>query len=681
MKLAGTTFQAVLQSAQAFGPIPGSGVQPPLTAHVANFSSGADQADPGATDANPAGFPFCGSSQFSTRAACDAAAVVKSGSALKSSDGNGSSGTIRPASGHRDSSHSIHPNSNDQTPRETAPEHPGPDGNRPLDRKNQHTNGEGTGVRAEQNAPDQESTIAFQPSVASAYLPNQSLNLQNQAQPAAENPDEHTGRASLESGAFPSTPKAVLDAPFASPSSKGNVGSESVAQATLTMRSSASVLTKGGFATLEDRSGGLESSFQNSTDRSSPDHAAQPQRPLAASVPGADRSDPGSPRESAPANVSSSPTDPPAISDSVRQAPNASSVQGGNQPEEAAKSSERFSQEHSRAVKSSSSFGGSIREASSAPGSNLLNAGNPEIENHAGVPPKQTQVNGPQVSTTSTEAANTRNERPFKFENESAFDQRAPASVGHPYEPLPQLPDSSDLPLSGNLSESMKAGSPKVGKSSTTGNSLTATAAIPMGLSPADPASTIEANFRMSDSLHTHAFSLPTSSLESSRGSAGDSVTPHQAFEALDRTGNGPVANWVHTSSQRAEAGFQDPALGWIAVRADQNAAGVHATVLPATTEAAQSLGSQMAGLTAHLSEAHASIASLSLGTGEGREAGTAAGQSFHQGADKNREHQDTGDSQASGTLDTAVSSSRGPLAASPPMALAAEGRHISVMA
>jgi hypothetical protein len=70
---------------------------------------------------------------------------------------------------------------------------------------------------------------------------------------------------------------------------------------------------------------------------------------------------------------------------------------------------------------------------------------------------------------------------------------------------------------------------------------------------------------------------------------------------------------WVHAGMRRAEAGFEDPALGWIGVRAQLDASGVHAALVPGSAAAAQSLGSHLAGLNTYLVEHHAPVDSLTL--------------------------------------------------------------------
>ncbi len=97
-------------------------------------------------------------------------------------------------------------------------------------------------------------------------------------------------------------------------------------------------------------------------------------------------------------------------------------------------------------------------------------------------------------------------------------------------------------------------------------------------------------------------------SLERTGGAAASgSSAQSNPFAALDAEPDQPAATWIHTSARQVEAGYQDPALGWVSVRADATANGLHASLVPASTEAAQSLGSHLAGLNSFLAEHHGS--------------------------------------------------------------------------
>jgi len=119
-----------------------------------------------------------------------------------------------------------------------------------------------------------------------------------------------------------------------------------------------------------------------------------------------------------------------------------------------------------------------------------------------------------------------------------------------------------------------------------------------------------------------------------------------EAFATLDGADTPGSTTWIHAGTQHAEAGYQDPALGWVGVRADLSGGGVHAQLVPGSADAAQALGSHLAGLNAYLAEHHTPVETLSLtspeggwpgpgsgqGTGEGTQQG--AGQQTAQGAD-----------------------------------------------
>ena len=117
-------------------------------------------------------------------------------------------------------------------------------------------------------------------------------------------------------------------------------------------------------------------------------------------------------------------------------------------------------------------------------------------------------------------------------------------------------------------------------------------------------------------------------------------VGSRETFAALDAETATGAPTWIHAGAQRAEAGFQDPALGWIGVRADGGEGGVHAALVPGSVDAAQALGGHLAGLNAYLAEQHTPVESLTLVAPESRsaEAGMdqSASQGMYQGAGQN---------------------------------------------
>ncbi|MGP8173171.1 MAG: hypothetical protein ACLP7O_01330 [Terracidiphilus sp.] len=108
-----------------------------------------------------------------------------------------------------------------------------------------------------------------------------------------------------------------------------------------------------------------------------------------------------------------------------------------------------------------------------------------------------------------------------------------------------------------------------------------------------------------------------------------------ETFAALDAGTTTGTPIWIHAGAQRAEAGFQDPALGWIGVRADGSGGGIHAALVPGSADAAQALGGHLAGLNAYLAEQHTPVESLTLAAPEGR-SDQSASQGMHPGAGQN---------------------------------------------
>jgi len=95
-----------------------------------------------------------------------------------------------------------------------------------------------------------------------------------------------------------------------------------------------------------------------------------------------------------------------------------------------------------------------------------------------------------------------------------------------------------------------------------------------------------------------------------------------ETFSALDADVAPGALTWTHAGARQAEAGFEDPALGWIGVRAESNGAGVHASLVPGSAAAAQELGTHLEGLNAYLAEHHTPLESLAMAAPEGRGAG-----------------------------------------------------------
>jgi hypothetical protein len=105
------------------------------------------------------------------------------------------------------------------------------------------------------------------------------------------------------------------------------------------------------------------------------------------------------------------------------------------------------------------------------------------------------------------------------------------------------------------------------------------------------------------------------SSIDSSRPSlnAGNVQAGNDTFAALDADQALPSTAWTHGGTRHAEAGYLDPVLGWVGVRADATHNGIHAAVVPGSLEAAEVLGGHLSGLNAHLALHHGNAATVTL--------------------------------------------------------------------
>lgn len=166
-------------------------------------------------------------------------------------------------------------------------------------------------------------------------------------------------------------------------------------------------------------------------------------------------------------------------------------------------------------------------------------------------------------------------------------------------------------------------------------------------------------------------------------------ATPAQAnpFATLDREPLTPPAAWIHTGATRAEAGYFDPSLGWVSVRAEASGNALHAAIVPASAEAAQALGMHLAGLNTYLADHHGATAQLSIAEPE-----TQNSFAGHSGLDASsqqpgaRQQERDGESSAAPTSDPVSrrsSDANTPVPAGQEIASApaVSGGHISVIA
>jgi len=164
-------------------------------------------------------------------------------------------------------------------------------------------------------------------------------------------------------------------------------------------------------------------------------------------------------------------------------------------------------------------------------------------------------------------------------------------------------------------------------------------------------------------------------------------IGDQDTFAALDSAASGPQTTWIHAGAHHAEAGYLDPALGWVSVRADGTAAGLHAALIPGSPEAASALGNQLAGLNAFMAEHQGHAATITLAAPE--PGSQYAGTSQQDGA-MNGQQQQQEPNQAAPTArgvdpsqetDSATSRIAVPQAVAGSQARNGIGVHLSVMA
>jgi hypothetical protein len=84
-------------------------------------------------------------------------------------------------------------------------------------------------------------------------------------------------------------------------------------------------------------------------------------------------------------------------------------------------------------------------------------------------------------------------------------------------------------------------------------------------------------------------------------------------FDALDTDRSDMQPAWIRAGTNHAEAGYFDPSLGWVGIRADTAGKDLHAALVPVSSEAEQVLRSHLAGLNAVLSEHHGASSTITI--------------------------------------------------------------------
>lgn len=154
--------------------------------------------------------------------------------------------------------------------------------------------------------------------------------------------------------------------------------------------------------------------------------------------------------------------------------------------------------------------------------------------------------------------------------------------------------------------------------------------------------------------------------------SAAHDMAAHDMFAELDARPPGSAPTWLHAGAQHVEAGFEDPALGWVSVRAELGGGGVRAALVPGSDHAAAALNTHLAGLNAFLAERHAGVGAVTVAAPEtrspewgqgmvGDEARQAAGQGSHGASDSPNSNGNQGQGLGAGEV-SRVSESLGAL-------------------
>ena len=184
--------------------------------------------------------------------------------------------------------------------------------------------------------------------------------------------------------------------------------------------------------------------------------------------------------------------------------------------------------------------------------------------------------------------------------------------------------------------------------------------------------------------LHGAAGQSSISSNPSSSASA-QSAAPRDAFSSIDAATPGPETTWIRAGAHHAEAGYLDPSLGWVSVRAEATTSGVHAAVVPGSPEAASALSNHLAGLNAFLADHHGHASNVTLASPESSDSFSANSQRDNSGnGPEGQRQQQQPDSNAPSSLrEPGISASSLAAPPSPGIIPAANrsGVHLSVMA
>ncbi len=116
-----------------------------------------------------------------------------------------------------------------------------------------------------------------------------------------------------------------------------------------------------------------------------------------------------------------------------------------------------------------------------------------------------------------------------------------------------------------------------------------------------------------------------------------------EIFRSLDDDHGLAPGAWIRAGAHRAEAGYLDPALGWVGVHAETVNGGLHAALVPSSAQAGQFLAGQVSGLHTYLSETQTQSATVTVSPSDGAMNGLASSTDSRE----NRQDQPGGDQQS----------------------------------
>jgi hypothetical protein len=94
---------------------------------------------------------------------------------------------------------------------------------------------------------------------------------------------------------------------------------------------------------------------------------------------------------------------------------------------------------------------------------------------------------------------------------------------------------------------------------------------------------------------------------------AAGSFSSQNTFAALDAAAPSPSSLFTHAGARHAEAGYLDPSLGWVGIRADVSGGALHAAIVPASSQAADILGAHLPALHAYVSQQHGQESTIDM--------------------------------------------------------------------